>query len=86
MFHEYTKFTCTYESASEFSVVLSFFNQDLIHRDHYFTSVLWVDDETVSITWMNRIQNKSMVTKCHPPAYRCVEVCTLSFIYSVELI
>ena len=42
--------------------------------DHYFTSVTWVNDVTVSITWMNRVQNISLVTKCSPPAYRCAEV------------
>jgi len=43
-------------------------------QDHYFTSVSWIDDETVSITWMNRVQNVSTVSKCQAPAYRCGEV------------
>nr|XP_045608607.1 dipeptidyl peptidase 4-like [Procambarus clarkii] len=46
----------------------------LVHSavwDHYFTAVTWVDATTVSVVWMNRAQNTSVVTLCAHPMYFC---------------
>ncbi|XP_069158727.1 venom dipeptidyl peptidase 4 isoform X2 [Procambarus clarkii] len=40
-------------------------------QDHYFTAVTWVDATTVSVVWMNRAQNTSVVTLCAHPMYFC---------------
>ncbi|XP_071527492.1 dipeptidyl peptidase 4 isoform X2 [Panulirus ornatus] len=40
-------------------------------QDHYFTSVSWVDATTISVVWMNRAQNISVITICSPPMYFC---------------
>ena len=31
-----------------------------LHRDHYFTQVIWRSRNTVMITWSNRVQNESI--------------------------
>ncbi|KAK4304092.1 hypothetical protein Pmani_023954 [Petrolisthes manimaculis] len=41
-------------------------------QDHYFTAVTWVDTQVVSVVWMNRAQNTSVVTSCAPPMYFCM--------------
>ncbi|XP_045111880.1 inactive dipeptidyl peptidase 10-like isoform X1 [Portunus trituberculatus] len=46
----------------------------LVHSavwDHYFTALSWVDNEEVSVVWMNRAQNISVITICSPPLYFC---------------
>ncbi|XP_069948629.1 inactive dipeptidyl peptidase 10-like isoform X3 [Cherax quadricarinatus] len=46
----------------------------LVHSavwDHYFTAVTWVDATTISVVWMNRAQNTSVVTTCSHPMYFC---------------
>ncbi len=50
------------------------FTSGLFCRDYYFTSVRWLSSDTVSIMWVNRIQNTSLVSKCGPPSYQCYEV------------
>lgn len=40
-------------------------------QDHYFTAVTWVDSGTVSVVWMNRAQNTSVITICGQPLYFC---------------
>nr|XP_053643640.1 dipeptidyl peptidase 4-like [Cherax quadricarinatus] len=40
-------------------------------QDHYFTAVTWVDATTISVVWMNRAQNTSVVTTCSHPMYFC---------------
>ncbi|XP_066974169.1 dipeptidyl peptidase 4 isoform X3 [Macrobrachium rosenbergii] len=39
--------------------------------DHYFTAVTWIDITTVSVIWMNRAQNISVITSCSKPMYFC---------------
>ena len=46
-------------------------------RDHYFTALSWVDNEEVSVVWMNRAQNISVITICSPPLYFCETVSAL---------
>ena len=33
-------------------------------RDHYLVAVEWVTDNLISVVWMNRPQNLSIVTHC----------------------
>ncbi|XP_050712996.1 inactive dipeptidyl peptidase 10-like isoform X2 [Eriocheir sinensis] len=40
-------------------------------QDHYFTALTWVDNSAVSVVWMNRAQNTSVITLCQPPLYYC---------------
>jgi hypothetical protein len=47
-----------------------------IFREYYFTAVSWVESNTVSVIWMNRAQNISLVTHCAPPSWICKEVST----------
>ncbi|XP_069989241.1 inactive dipeptidyl peptidase 10 isoform X5 [Penaeus vannamei] len=42
--------------------------------DHYFTSVGWVDEGTIAVTWRNRAQNVSVVTICKEPMWFCDEL------------
>jgi hypothetical protein len=63
-------FICT----DTYILIFILYQFNSLYRDHYFTSVSWLDDETVSITWMNRVQNVSTVSKCQAPAYYCGEV------------
>lgn len=44
------------------------------HRDHYFTDVGWVDEESVAVVWRNRAQNVSVITACRAPLWYCDEV------------
>ncbi|ESO99209.1 hypothetical protein LOTGIDRAFT_226274 [Lottia gigantea] len=32
--------------------------------EHYFTSVIWKDDQSIIVSWLNRPQNQSIVTIC----------------------
>ena len=34
------------------------------NSDHYITSVTWIDSSTLSISWMNRAQNVTILSKC----------------------
>ncbi|CAL4066477.1 unnamed protein product, partial [Meganyctiphanes norvegica] len=44
----------------------------LIDWDHYFTAVTWVDSQIISVVWMNRAQNISVITTCAPEGgYTC---------------
>ncbi|KAG5683000.1 hypothetical protein PVAND_012312 [Polypedilum vanderplanki] len=45
----------------------------LHHREHYFASAAWVSQTEVSIVWMNRAQNLSVVTLCKSPMWYCQE-------------
>ncbi|XP_076028317.1 dipeptidyl peptidase 10 isoform X2 [Oratosquilla oratoria] len=40
-------------------------------QDHYFTAVTWVTLSTISVVWMNRAQNTSIITTCSPTLYFC---------------
>jgi Dipeptidyl peptidase IV (DPP IV) N-terminal region len=43
-------------------------------REHYFASAAWVSQTEVSVVWMNRAQNLSVVTLCKSPMWYCQEV------------
>lgn len=43
-------------------------------RDYYFCAVTWVSSTEVSVIWLNRAQNVSMVTLCKSPMWFCQEV------------
>ena len=45
--------------------------------DFYFSSVVWVTPRAVAVTWLNRAQNMSVVSKCSEPRYDCEEVSRL---------
>jgi len=47
-------------------------------REYYFTAVTWVSVTEVSVVWMNRQQNLSLVTVCKSPMWYCQEVNKLS--------
>jgi len=42
--------------------------------DFYFSSVVWVTSRVVAVTWLNRAQNISVVSKCSEPEYNCEEI------------
>lgn len=44
------------------------------YREHYFASAAWVSQTEVSVVWMNRAQNLSVVTLCKSPMWYCQEV------------
>lgn len=46
--------------------------------EYYFTAVTWVSVTEVSVVWMNRQQNLSLVTVCKSPMWYCQEVNKLS--------
>lgn len=43
-------------------------------RDHYFTSATWISTTEISVVWLNRPQNISVVTICKSPMWICQEV------------
>ncbi|GFU47836.1 inactive dipeptidyl peptidase 10 [Nephila pilipes] len=44
------------------------------HRDHYFTSVQWIDNQSLAVIWLARSQNFSVVTQCAGELWYCVVV------------
>ncbi|RZF33294.1 hypothetical protein LSTR_LSTR007639 [Laodelphax striatellus] len=46
--------------------------------DYYFTGVTWVSSTEVSVIWLNRAQNVSMVTICKSPMWFCQETQRIS--------
>lgn len=48
-------------------------------REHYFASAAWVSQTEVSVVWMNRAQNLSVVTLCKSPMWYCQEVSGITF-------
>lgn len=50
-----------------------------INREHYFASAAWVSQTEVSVVWMNRAQNLSVVTLCKSPMWYCQEVREMAF-------
>lgn len=68
---------------SSFSSVRAFFFRSsaisflFIHfRETYITSAGWVagTSNQISVVWMNRAQNSSVVSICFAPDWNCVEV------------
>jgi Dipeptidyl peptidase IV (DPP IV) N-terminal region len=43
-------------------------------REFYFTGVTWVSQTEISVVWMNRAQNYSLVSICKNPLWMCQEV------------
>lgn len=43
-------------------------------REFYFTAVTWVSQTEISVVWMNRAQNYSLVSICKNPLWMCQEV------------
>lgn len=43
-------------------------------REHYFTNVKWISSTEISVVWLNRPQNVSVVTICKSPMWICMEV------------
>lgn len=44
-------------------------------REHYVTSLSWVHlNQQISVVWMNRAQNLSIISSCSSPKWICVEV------------
>ncbi|XP_055634110.1 inactive dipeptidyl peptidase 10 isoform X2 [Toxorhynchites rutilus septentrionalis] len=50
----------------------------LLNQEHYFTSAAWVSQTEVSVVWMNRPQNLSVVTLCKSPMWYCQETHRIS--------
>uniref|UniRef100_A0AAG5DCG6 Venom dipeptidyl peptidase 4 n=1 Tax=Anopheles atroparvus TaxID=41427 RepID=A0AAG5DCG6_ANOAO len=50
----------------------------LLSQEHYFTSASWVSPSEVSVVWMNRPQNLSVVTLCKSPMWYCQETHRIS--------
>ncbi|XP_040163221.1 inactive dipeptidyl peptidase 10 isoform X2 [Anopheles arabiensis] len=50
----------------------------LLNQEHYFTSASWVSPSEVSVVWMNRPQNLSVVTLCKSPMWYCQETHRIS--------
>ena len=45
-----------------------------LFSDYYFTNLVWADEETVSVTWMDRAQTTSIVTLCKARDGHCIVV------------
>ncbi|XP_055931792.1 inactive dipeptidyl peptidase 10-like isoform X2 [Argiope bruennichi] len=43
-------------------------------QDHYFTSVQWIDNQSLAVIWLARSQNFSVVTQCTGELWYCVVV------------
>lgn len=39
--------------------------------DHYFTTVTWIDNQYALISWLNRAQNKTILTICSAMNGKC---------------
>ncbi|XP_071039805.1 inactive dipeptidyl peptidase 10-like [Parasteatoda tepidariorum] len=47
----------------------------LVHVwDHYFTSVQWIDSQSLAVIWLARSQNFSVVTQCSAELWYCVVI------------
>lgn len=56
-----------------------FFNDFVsLTREHYIASAAWVSQTEVSVVWMNRPQNLSVVTVCKSPMWYCQETHRIS--------
>jgi Dipeptidyl peptidase IV (DPP IV) N-terminal region len=53
-------------------------------REHYFASAAWVSQTEVSVVWMNRPQNLSVVTLCKSPMWYCQEVSKAVFLKALK--
>lgn len=54
-------------------------------REHYFTSATWVSTTEISVVWLNRPQNVSVMSICKSPMWKCQEVGYGVRIYDVRI-
>ncbi|XP_017772534.1 PREDICTED: inactive dipeptidyl peptidase 10 [Nicrophorus vespilloides] len=45
----------------------------LYKQEYYFTAVSWISLTEISVVWLNRAQNLSIVSVCKTPTWHCVE-------------
>lgn len=45
----------------------------LHNQEYYFTAVSWISSTEISVVWLNRAQNLSIVSICKTPVWHCVE-------------
>ncbi|XP_061163916.1 dipeptidyl peptidase 4-like isoform X3 [Saccostrea echinata] len=45
--------------------------EDFKNKDHYFTTVTWINNDYVLISWLNRAQNKTILTICSAMDGKC---------------
>ncbi|XP_072379446.1 inactive dipeptidyl peptidase 10 isoform X2 [Diabrotica undecimpunctata] len=45
----------------------------IARNDHYFTAVSWISSTEISVVWLNRPQNLSVITICSSPKWDCRE-------------
>ncbi|XP_059616600.1 inactive dipeptidyl peptidase 10 isoform X2 [Phlebotomus argentipes] len=50
----------------------------LANEDRYFTSAAWISQTEVSVVWLNRPQNLSVVSLCKSPMWECQETHRIS--------
>lgn len=48
-------------------------------RDYYLSAATWLSATEVSVVWMNRAQNLSIISICKSPTWACVEVARTTF-------
>ncbi|KAG8038791.1 hypothetical protein G9C98_000346 [Cotesia typhae] len=48
------------------------------HTEHYFTTASWISLTEVSITWLTRAQNVSVITVCKSPLWHCQDIQRIS--------
>ncbi|XP_071103591.1 dipeptidyl peptidase 4-like isoform X6 [Haliotis cracherodii] len=47
--------------------------QDFQNIEYYFTTITWKDDDSLLVSWLNRPQNFSIITKCTAKDAQCQE-------------
>lgn len=52
---------------------------EVLGRDHYFTSLSWIDQDRVAVVWMRREQNYSVVSLCFAEKNWACEKVSTSF-------
>lgn len=58
--------------------ILNLIKHFLFNREHYIANAAWVSQTEVSVVWMNRPQNLSVVTICKSPMWYCQETHRIS--------
>ena len=50
-------------------------SSSFVSSDHYITGVKWVSNKLISVSWMNRAQNVSIISHCREARmWTCTEV------------
>ena len=39
-------------------------SSQIVSEGYIYTAITWINEDTVSVIWMNRVQNQSEVTEC----------------------